>query len=691
MSTKHLLESLNQWAKQEVDDKFVSDAYVKLGNDFRGATRAFTQSGVDISDIGDVPQELRIILESALSEPASQSNLDRFLPQIRNIIVVLLQNLKAKQNKLRSVDGTSISPMPVPQRQQQQQQQQPQLQEQMKSHVSSPEIVSRNRRSRLDPVELPKQRKSVPQFNPPIDPGISYHSGDDNVNATHTKLPESSSNPKKDGALLQLQNENVLQRRASKRFSAYQYAKLTNITPSTSLPNVDRIPSIRDTVRNSSINYTPVDAQDSETYIFLKIDKQTKKVMVKLPITFASLRLLFVEKFAYSPGSSDFPIIYVEDPKTSVSYELEDQYLKDIQPGTLLCLNINPETVETVSNAQNLQNVTDQLQQKFDAFTIEVTKSVKEVLKEVQSSVQITKVDESDKTKSVEVKVPAHVLQHVSSLENDLRVLRQVQTSNKKSVQLFVDELKSKVKQIQDSCVDSHKSSNRVYMEKCNNKLSEESDSLLTKVDDLQDLMEGLRKDVAQRGVRISGQQLNVTLKEINEAYDALNTMTKYINSEKPIWKKIWESELDRVCEEQQFFNLQDDLTRDLQVDLSKIKETFDLIEQCSVEQGKLGGSRRNKVVANLHIPEPGENLHDIKDAVLNEVASLKPDHESRVEAINRAERLREKERKMMKLDEFQEELGSFVDESKLKKSGGIDEIERQRQLKDAENLRNLA
>ncbi|KAM9889822.1 hypothetical protein OXX79_011868, partial [Metschnikowia pulcherrima] len=37
VSTKHLLESLTQWARREADDKFVSDAYVKLGNDFRAA------------------------------------------------------------------------------------------------------------------------------------------------------------------------------------------------------------------------------------------------------------------------------------------------------------------------------------------------------------------------------------------------------------------------------------------------------------------------------------------------------------------------------------------------------------------------------------------------------------------------------------------------------------------------------
>lgn len=95
VSTKHLLESLTQWARQEADDKFVSDAYVKLGNDFRAASRAFTTAGVDITDIGDVPQALRIILEAALSEAPSQANLDRFLPNIRNIIVTLLQTTQS--------------------------------------------------------------------------------------------------------------------------------------------------------------------------------------------------------------------------------------------------------------------------------------------------------------------------------------------------------------------------------------------------------------------------------------------------------------------------------------------------------------------------------------------------------------------------------------------------------------------
>lgn len=55
----------------------------------------------------------------------------------------------------------------------------------------------------------------------------------------------------------------------------------------------------------------------------------------------------------------------------------------------------------------------------------------------------------------------------------------------------------------------------------------------------------------------------------------------------------------------------------------------------------------------------------------------------------NQSRKIREKEREMMRLDKFQEELGDFVDDSKLKKSGGIDELERMRQLRDNENLKS--
>lgn len=658
VSTKHLLESLTQWARQEADDKFVSDAYVKLGNDFRSATRAFTGAGVDISELGDVPQALRIILEAALSEAPSQENLDRFLPNIRNIIVTLLQNLKAKQVKARTI------------------------------------TQEKNHRSRLEDVSTTTANVVA-----------EVHSRTSSVN--HSRIPSNNlppylSVPVRDqavqnDALTQLQKGDAMQRRASRRFSAYQYAKLTNFQ-SNGLPKIEASVSSRAPSSNHAEPPSTNLPETTLTHIYLKINNKTKKVDIKLPVSFASLRLLFVEKFAYSPGSLSFPDIYIQDPKSGVSYELEDHLLKDVQFGSLLCLN-EPDSLEHALKGLEKKMMT--LNTRFDTVTADITTQMKEAINAIEipppiiqqvspvPPVPVPVTESSNLKQVVKAKEKRNDSRELGSIQQELKVIRQLQSTSKDSIKDVINGLVSKIKDFQESGLDVSKTSNRSYMETCLEKLSEESDGLLTKVDDLQDILEALRKDVAQRGVRVGEKQLKNTQKEIEEAKTALKEMNSYISKEKSVWKKIWESELDKVCEEQQFFNLQDDLTQDLEEDIKKIEETYDLIEQCSLEQSKQTSFKRHKVVAQMHIPEPGESLHNLKDALLNEVVALRPNHEGRLEAIEKAERLREKERELTKLSKFQEELGEFVDDNKLKKSGGIDELERLRKLKDLENFKS--
>ena len=649
VSTKHLLESLTQWARQEADDKYVSDAYVKLGNDFRTAIRAFTNNGIDTSDIGNVPQALRIILEAALSEAPSQENLDKFLPGIRNIIVTLLQTLKSKQAKAKAIS-----------------------QDRANKEILIPIQPDGNGGSR----SLPEEEKEV-------------------------KPQSSESKRDKNDALSRLQKGDALQRRASKRFSAYQYAKLTNYNNSTA----NAIPKIsieNQAVRNSITEekedeapviphlpsaaevHQPVHLENTEDYILLRISSKTKKANVSFPVTFASLRLLFVEKFAYSPGSGNFPDIYIQDPHSGVSYELEEQYLSEVKKGTLLCLN-EPGSLEKGTN--ELDTKLEELKNRMEIMSTEVIAQVKDSLASIEIPVAVAPSENlaevpSKSNDSIERK-------DLLKLERDFRAVKQLHNSSSAAFKETIAAVVEDLRKFQEAGLEVSQNSNRTYMEACNTKLSDDSDLLITKVDDLQDVMEEMRKDVAQRGVRVSEKQLKHIVKDIKSAKDSIHDMSAYISKERPVWKKIWESELDKVCEEQQFLNLQDDLIQDLQEDIKKIEETFALIEQCSVEQTKGKSSKRNKIVANLYIPEPGESLHGAKDAVLSDIASLKPNHEGRVEAIERAEKIREKEREMMRLNKFQEELGDFVEDKKLKKSGGIEELEKARQMKDSENLKS--
>lgn len=75
--------------------------------------------------------------------------------------------------------------------------------------------------------------------------------------------------------------------------------------------------------------------------VFLQVGREVKKAKMEPGLTFSSLRMLFVDKFAYNPGQEDFPAIYIRDPSSGVQYELEDT--DEVTDRCLLSLNIERE------------------------------------------------------------------------------------------------------------------------------------------------------------------------------------------------------------------------------------------------------------------------------------------------------------------------------------------------------------
>ena len=72
----------------------------------------------------------------------------------------------------------------------------------------------------------------------------------------------------------------------------------------------------------------------------------------------SALKLLFMERFEYDPGLEDFPDVYVRDPRTGVTYELED--MEDVKDGCVLSLDIERESERwhpvsdmSIANAQH--------------------------------------------------------------------------------------------------------------------------------------------------------------------------------------------------------------------------------------------------------------------------------------------------------------------------------------------------
>lgn len=76
--------------------------------------------------------------------------------------------------------------------------------------------------------------------------------------------------------------------------------------------------------------------------LFLLFGRECKKCIVPPNPTVSSLRMLFMEKFEFSPGAEEFPSIYIRDPKTEWRYEWEEG--EEIRDGIQLSLNIERQS-----------------------------------------------------------------------------------------------------------------------------------------------------------------------------------------------------------------------------------------------------------------------------------------------------------------------------------------------------------
>lgn len=685
VSTKLLLQKLTQWSKKQASEEQVSDAYVKLGNDFKLVSKQFLHAGIQVLDLGDVPMELRHILEIALREPATEKTINKYLPRIREIIVNLLDKLKIKQQQLKHLKteqriSSDVSQSVVVEGQQGGSDKSCKLSKAETESVSTVSKVDRNS-----------------DCNSATTIGPSGTMTECNVKSPCRQKPisrESIAGSTDEDLLSQLKNGNLLQRRASKRYSAYHMAKLAQIGNNDG--NIPTLPASTDfsicTQSSAHKNATGNTANEdggvvtdfdnrlarsngdgSTICVFLKLHNKVKKCSISPPLTFNQTRMLFVENLSFSPGGEKFPDIYIKDPEYDVAYQLEESQLHFIKDGTLLQLNIETPPRDIMY-----------FEEKFEALSLTLAKSQQAFLNELKRSVLSSqKVITPDGNNPNTIR-QSQVTDQVHTIKHDLSVLKQAHNTTNQILKNTINGILNKVKEFQSQSLNPSNFTNRIYMEKSRFKLSEHSDALLAKVDDLQDVIEALRKDVAIRGSKPSKKMLDNVQMELKSANEDVTKMEKYLNIEKPNWKKIWEAELDKVCEEQQFLTLQEDLVFDLKEDLNKANETFELVELCREEQDK--NPKKSKVGFVLPLAKLGA-LNELRNNMLTEVESLNPNHEDRLQAIQRAEKLRKKELQYTSTTEFESELEDFVEKGNFKMSGGIEEIERYRREKDQEIL----
>ncbi|KAJ4307231.1 Bud site selection protein 6 [Collariella sp. IMI 366227] len=867
VATKQLLETLTQWSRGKATDTQVSDVYVRLGYEFNMACRAFTAINVDTSDLGNVPELLRNILEATLSQEASAESLENYLPKIRDIIINLLHGLKRKQTRLRQKqqrekdgsDGSGGSPgnPPVPPR---------------TTSVSTigsantglttllnegledgyrPDL--RQDDSRRDATASPTKRflardqsrgslnseqsslssttmQNIPVLPPypgdetiPSGPSMGDLGGLDN-------FPPPPPPPKasQQSALAALQRGGDLERRASRRYSAYQISKhlgaqasgIPMLPQTTPIPNRGRgelresirAVQTRDTPgrhkrnmssqsRSANLDSSPIRVpsrvseepeelpaevpstraepptpDDDEKYrpsatlfgpppdimpmmgiengerekpstptpapavpahvttpekppstftetppatkdltLFLQYKSKVKKFVLAggyEELSIGRLQLAFIEKFSWNTqqNGADLPDIYIQDPISGVRHELED--LSDIKDRTVLVLNV--EALDEVKRhiddgLGSLKKMMEDMKQNVDDHGValqRVSERQQETAKDLAQLAAAPPTIVAAPAESPKQAGPALAarklnpaqLSEIQSLRRDLAVLRQTYSNFQSEIQGSMSALRSKAANVKMAAVkvavpDIEGDTGRSYVVSGRKSLNSDSDRLVNKVDDLQDLVEDLRKDVVHRGVRPLPRQLEAVTRDITLLTKELSKMEEYMKREKPIWTKIWEKELEDVCQGRDELRLVEDLIVDLRDDLEKASETFALVEQATKEQMKDAGtngigsgiiSRQfskglNSIRENAALADPNA----AKEGVLGEVRALQPNHENRLEAIERAEKLRQKELERRRENPLTKELVNFVEEGKLKKSGGVEEVERARKAKD--------
>ncbi|KAG0315243.1 Bud site selection protein 6 [Dissophora globulifera] len=462
----------------------------------------------------------------------------------------------------------------------------------------------------------------------------------------------------------------------------------------------------------------PVEPMDTSLTLFLQVGKSVKKTKFEGELTHSGLRMLFMEKFQYNPGQEDFPTIYVKDPNTNIHYELES--LADVKQNAFLSLNVD--------DLENIQRKMDQgfsvvskelheMRKMYEASEAARQKAAAAAAasamanKTMERSASLSNPESSQMLRSVvhkvlaknktvgtealsptslsgsQSKVSAAELksqyEEVQTLRRDLRVVRQLYTELQNETKSVLGHLAGYTTQIRKQALEQPVSS-RVVIESGKVKLDKKSEDLTNRIEDLQDVVEDMKVNVTQRRGRPSDSSIAFVDKQCEQINQDMDELSDFIQAIRPSWKKTWEVELQTIVKEQMFLKEQEALLEDLKEDRSSLVQTLSNLKKVLELQLKNGGGSREFVFQ----PVVEEGFEGLK-TVLEEVKLIEPDSDKRLKAMAQMEKLRHIELSN-RIDEFEEELTTFVGSSKLRKTGGALEVERQRQQRDLENLKAM-
>lgn len=706
-ATKALLQSLTAWAASETPVEEVSSRFVRFGDTFKMLRRAYVSAGLPTGNLPDIPGKVRSILEQSLVLKQSQESLDIFLPKIGDTVAEMMQMLKEKQSELGDLESR-------------------------KNSQSSLSLKNDSNTSLLNVSTSSTTTTTTvaPTLTVPTIPNEQTATAD---------------------SMARLQHNSGLMRRASKRFSAYQTNSIISMhstrpdsgfspnrlpkTPETDRHIIDNEAEIEDKkeliqkrLSSSStpdvsidnvldpINESPVASTPNYTnnindvkanrlsvaktpdpelnVIYLKLKNEVKRITLRLPTTQANIKVLFTQKFNYSPtGASSFPKIYIQDSMDNISYELED--VNDLQRNSILSLHepdLKSEIFRHVDSQMDsikgdMSKMEDRIFKKLELISVSNIGTASSSRNQGANSIKSQESEnEYEKKMKQVIQTRKNDQKVIEDLKFELNKLKQHHERSTQSLKTSLELALTSLSDIETAAISEQGVDNNSYMKQCKDKVSNGCENLVIKLDDLQDIIEVLKLDITKRGAKPTHNQIQHITKEMKLTSNGLRDLMDFMTNDKKNWTALWSKTLNSIVEDQQFFKAQEEILSLLEQDYQSATETFELIVKCVDELDKGAAVSRPM----LPIPDPSLSSEDATRMLFAEVDNINPNHNERVEAIKKLERVREMEKKIMMRNDFQEELGDFVEGEKFKHSGGIEEMERIRKEKDQSNLKTM-
>ncbi|KAG6916132.1 hypothetical protein DXG01_008363 [Tephrocybe rancida] len=470
--------------------------------------------------------------------------------------------------------------------------------------------------------------------------------------------------------------------------------------------------------------------------VFLQVGREVKKAVVESNISFASLRVLFVDKFSYNPGQDNFPAIYIRDPSSGVQYELEDT--DEVKDKCLLSLNVEPldqikqhidakilglstELMELKSAVASSNQRQPTLLPNFAAEPLaestprpsdrqfqHVARRLSRFVGESSSgsafqSINFTQMQPQMTGQSLQPQMTGGSVlseysnrvvtdlktqfDEVQNLRRDLGIMRQLYTEFMKQTKESLSTLRTQtqsVKQLANTGVGGA----RGYIDTGKKKLDSRSQNVLTEVEKLLDTVENVKDDVTKRQITPKELYVRTIKRDIDTVSKELESLKEHIKTIKPMWKKTWEEELQNIVEEQQFLTHQEEFLNDLLEDHKAVVEVYGHIEQVISLRKPPGSNGAIKPRSRSFRPPPPSEGDGLSNVML-EIRGASVDPEKRMKAIEANQRNRQKELEA-RSDDLHAELHDFVGQKKLRMTGGAEETERVRQKRSEMTLKAM-